>query len=124
MLLLDGNRSKAQQPCLRGADFPAGDGEEVRQGKRRLCQETLFLKRSGGRAWNARVQAAVLTPLLRGGVTKVSEGELETLSLSFPTPPPYSLSLVDWKDLPKKQLGFQRTRGAGMKTQRTGGFGI
>lgn len=48
----------------------------------------------------------------------------QTLSLSFPTPPPYSLSLVDWKDLPKKQLGFQHTRGAGMKTQRTGGFGI
>ena len=42
MLLLEGNRSKAQQPCLRGADISAGDGEEARQGKRRLCQEMLW----------------------------------------------------------------------------------
>lgn len=48
----------------------------------------------------------------------------QTLSLSFPTPPsllPQPCGLEG--SLPKKQLGFQRTRGVGMKTQRTGGLG-
>lgn len=77
MLLLEGNRSKPNSLASEELTFQQEMEKKYDKENADYVRKCCCLKRGRGREWNARVQAAMLTPLLRGGVTKVSEGELE-----------------------------------------------